>query len=575
MVRHPFRAAAVLAVIGAGFVLGLGSTRATANPIGSIDKGELDPRSAVREMVDELLQNGGHFVRPPTANVGVVNTHGVVSQGNHQVNDPTLDRVQSFPGGPPFIMATESETSVVSLGNDVVVGYNSTAGANFVDAAGDVSRILLDAYSVSHDGGNTWRSGFLPPEPGATFTFGDPSLASDRAGNIYYASLSFDANGNFGVQINESTDHGDTWSPGRVVVLDPGADKEWLAIGPDPRVRSRDDIYVTWTSFTATGSQLWLARSIDGGTTWTTKLLFAPTATGVMSSYIQFSNPTVDPSTGRLYVPFLHFSNIDSDFIKVLVSDDGGQHFHFLDFNVPGAPEPTGFPIVQPGTLEDCGQFGGLRLALVDGPAVSGSSTGFPRWVDSTRTVTQPAAAAANGRLFIAYNTSTDPTFGAGTGSEIRLLYSPDGGTTWAAPVTVAASTSSDPQHIHPSLAVDAGGKLHVIYYVQDSSGRLRVDGATGAVTGDHVTFEAPSHVSAGTFVMAPTNIPVSADTTLNFDSLPVSCYGIGEYASVAATISGGAVAAWGDDRNLWKEPSGALLSGVHSQADVFFDSAP
>jgi hypothetical protein len=564
----------MLALLAAALLLGIGSAPATADSVGSVDKGDLDPRSAVREMIDELIQNGFRVVRPTAGIVGVVNTSGVNAQGNRQVNDPRLDRIQTFAGSPPFELATESETSLVSLGKDLVVGYNSSAGTNFTDGAGDISQLLFSGFSVSHDGGSTWRSGFVPPLPGSVFTFGDPSLAADRAGNVYYTSITADAAFNFGLQINKSADHGDTWAPARFVVRDDGADKEWLAIGPDPAVPSRDNLYVTWTSFTDRGSELWLARSTDAGTTWTTKRLFAPRGTTLMSPYIQFSNPTVDASTGRLYIPFLHFSNIDADFIKVLVSDDGGDHFRFLNFNVPGAPEPTGFPVVTPGSLEDCGRFGGPRLALHAGSATIGGLFGLPRWVQTTRVITQPAAAAANGRLFIAFNSSTSPVFGAGTGSEIRLLYSPNGGASWAAPVTVAPSTASDVQHIHPAIALDPASNVHVIYYVQNASENLRVDGVTGTVTGDHVSFGPSSHVSVGTFDLTPSNITVSPDTTVNFDSVIVPCYDIGEYPSVAAT-SAGAIAAWGDSRNLWKEPDGALIAGTHSQADVFFDRAP
>jgi hypothetical protein len=46
----------------------------------------------------------------------------------------------------------------------------------------------------------------------------------------------------------KSTDNGSTFGSATVVV-DEGSDKDWLAIGPDPKDRDRDNIYVTWTSF--------------------------------------------------------------------------------------------------------------------------------------------------------------------------------------------------------------------------------------------------------------------------------------------------------------------------------------
>ena len=81
--------------------------------------------------------------------------------------------------------------------------------------------------------------------------------------------------------------------------------------------------------------QLMLARSIDGGATWASSVVFAPVDDGINSSFLTFSNPVVDASSGRLDIPFLHISDIDADNVRVLVSDDGGQTFQFLAFNVP------------------------------------------------------------------------------------------------------------------------------------------------------------------------------------------------------------------------------------------------
>jgi hypothetical protein len=53
----------------------------------------------------------------------------------------------------------------------------------------------------------------------------------------------------------------------------------------------------------------------------------------------------VDQITGNLYVPFLHFSNADQDFIQMLISDDAGDTFRFATFNIPGAPDATVMPV--------------------------------------------------------------------------------------------------------------------------------------------------------------------------------------------------------------------------------------
>ncbi len=264
---------------------------------------------------------------------------------NVQVNDPALDHIVTFDPAVvatrPFEFSTQSETSAVRDGKHVVVGYNSSAGTTvqFFPGFGlAFTRVLLSGFSTSHDGGRTWSSGFVPPvSEDAPFTFGDPALAIDRRGNVFYASLGTDAVGRGALIINKSTDHGSTFGTATVVALDDGSDKEWLAIGPDPTAPSRDNIYVTWTSFVKGASQLWLARSTDGGLTFSSRKLFAPVDDGNNSSFIQFSNPVVDLSTGRLYLPFLHFSNFDADNVRVLVSDDGGTS----TFPAPSTPSPS------------------------------------------------------------------------------------------------------------------------------------------------------------------------------------------------------------------------------------------
>ena len=164
---------------------------------------------------------------------------------------------------------------------------------------------------------------------------------------------------------------------------DDGSDKPWLTVGRDPVDRKRDNLYVTWTSFQEGRAELRFARSTDGGVTWSPqKRLFAPVDTGPegLSAFLQFANPTVDQSSGRLFIPFLHLSNFDTDFIKVLVSDDAGDTFTFLTFDVPGAPDTVGFPNVTPGTLSDCGATGGIRPVLSQGADLGGGRLGLPRF---------------------------------------------------------------------------------------------------------------------------------------------------------------------------------------------------
>jgi hypothetical protein len=511
---------------------------------------------------------------------------------NFQVNDAALDHITAFRPEDivtrPFEFSTQSETSLVAKGRHVVVGYNSSAGAvvELFPQGLFFTQLQFSGFSTSHDGGRTWTSGFVPPaDPASPFTFGDPSLALDRHGNVFYASLGTDAQGRTGLILNESTDHGDTWSAATVVVIDSGADKEWLAVGPDPTDGSRDNVYVTWTSFktSPSRSELWLARSVDGGSTFETRALFAPVDDGINSGFIQFSNPVVDRSTGRLYVPFLHFSNSDADNVRVLVSDDGGATFRFLAFDVPGAVDAFAFPNVTPGLLNDC-RGGGIRNALVQGADTglgrkildaSGNVVfQFPEFAQATRLVSQPSAAAASGGFAFAMNTNGSPFFGDDSqGSSIRVVLSRDGGNTWST-ATIAASTAADPQHVHPALSLaDNGSSGDVAFYVQQADGKLRVDAASLRFGGSGIRLAGvgPLSTTRGGFDLTPSNVPRTPTATTNYDRTVVSCYDIGEYMSVKGDQEGNTLAAWGDNRNSWTSPADSPAAGTHQQPDVFF----
>lgn len=505
------------------------------------------------------------------------------TSGNVQVNDPVLDHITTFNPAVvvtrPFEFATQSETSAVKDGRHVVVGYNSSAGAvvQFFKGLGlAFTQLKFSGFSTSHDGGRTWTSGFVPAVSDATapFTFGDPALAMDRRANIFYASLGTDANGNSAVIINKSTDHGSSFGTATVVALDDGSDKEWLAIGPDPKAPSRDNLYVTWTSFLANSSELWLARSTDGGLTFSSRQLFAPADDGTNSSFIQFSNPVVDASTGRLYIPFLHFSNGDADNVRVLVSDDGGVTFHFLAFNVAGAVDAFAFPNVTPGILNDC-KGGGVRNALVAGASQPGGRFGFPMFKQATRLISQPHAVAGRGKFAFVLNSSTSPFFGDPTaGSEINVVFSRDGGATFAPPFPVASSTAADPQHVHPAISLSGEGeKLTVSYYVQQADQRLRTDVATLKIDDGHLRLKKTSPLSSTAFDLTPSNIKRTATANTNFDRTVTTCYDIGEYQTLARSRGDdddGVFAAWGDNRRTWTSPPGSPAVGTHAQPDVF-----
>jgi hypothetical protein len=550
----------------------------------TVEKGgfALDITSIGRDNAEEA--QGGGFTAPDVSpalspgNVPSVQLRGA----NVQINDPGLDNIQTFPNRRPFVNYTQSETSAVAFGQNVVVGYNSSANQTFLSQPPSLIRTAwtISGFSTSNDGGKTWTSGFVPPSPGATFTFGDPSLGVDRAGNFYYATLGADPALNTTIQVNKSTDGGRTFGPPKVLDVSNGDDKEWLAVGPNPSDLTKDNLYVTWTNFRAngSGSDLRFGRSTDGGQTWTTKTIFTPGTNPdptFPTSFIQFSNPYVDPANGALYVPYLHFSNADSDFIQVMVSYDGGNTFSFLHFNIAGAPDSTLLPLVQPGELTDCGN-GGIRLTIHGTASVPGRF-GLTAYRDATRLTAQPAFAARNGILYLAWNTSDSPFFGdPASHSNIMFIRSNDGGQTWTTPLQVNPTSANDTQHVLPSLTLDNDPQsVHITYYTQHADGGVDLDMANSHDRGNTFPSSRTVRVTGVTSPLPPSNNVLSTApfTTTNYDRSIQPCYALGEYQSVESA-NGRLHVAWGDTRNTVQQPVNALdpLSGVtHQQTDVFY----
>jgi hypothetical protein len=583
-------------IAGAGFsialsVIPLASQSNDQSSPGHVRKSgiDLDVRSAGRQIADRIAESGVAVLEDefgPVPGVDVV-PQVQLRGANVQVNDAALDNVQVFPGFRPFIKFTQSETSIAAFGRNIVAGYNSSANQPLIPNPAGPGLVFLrrffSGFSTSNDGGQTWTSGFVPPVPGSIFTFGDPVVAADRHGNFYYSGLGADALGRFTIQVNKSTDGGRTWGGAVVVQQDNGGDKEWLAVGPDPSNKSRDNVYVTWTSFQATGAQLRFGRSTDGGATWASKTIFAPPADpnpDNPQNALQFSNTYVDPISGVLYVPFLHFSNSDADFIRILISEDAGETFSFATFNAPGAPNPTTLPVVQPGTLIDCGSpGGGVRLAIHTGPNVGGGRAGLPRYVRASRVLIQPAFAARNRVLYMAWTNSTSPVFGDLLGAaNILFTRSDDGGQTWTTPIQVNPPVPVNFRHVLPALSLDNDpNDVHVAYYTQHADGTVDVDLANSHDRGDSFPADRTVRVTAVPSTLAPTNIPIPTPTapfaTTNYDRLIAPCYSLGEYLSTSSD-NGSVHVLWGDLRNTVTHPVNALdpLSGqTHSQQDVVY----
>ena len=440
---------------------------------------------------------------------------------NVRVNDPAADSHQ-------VDQTTQSETSVAVSGSRVAVAYNDSQKTGlFLTAGSDLS-----GYSYSTDGGATFTDGGDLPNAPEFMNLGDPWLASDRAGNMYYSTLAIDGfSGNLDVAVARSTDGGKTWSD-PVPVTRPldvfyNGDKEAMAVGPDPSVASRDDIYVAYDDFSfdfnsgAFNIGLPVARSTDGGASW--QISYADRFDGnafVGCSFAQYigANPIV-ASNGTLYVSAEKISADDPDCTGAPVtfsewifkSTDGGKTFS------PGVKIADVTPSIPDGLL---------KL----GPA------------QYMRNLEFPTSAFLGNALYVAWND------GASGNSHIRIAKSTNAGQTWS----LSWATQGSNDELQPSLTGDSA--LHLLYYRRNNNNTLDVY-VSNSPNGQGF---APSRVTTQSFP--------GVDTVPQFD--PIIAFGyMGDYIG-SASDGTRQYFAWGDNRDvvtnfMWPQ-------GRHDP-DVFF----
>ena len=121
---------------------------------------------------------------------------------NVLVNNPALDTHE-------IDQTTQSETTIAVAGSHVAVGYNDSQQTGLaMTAASD-----LTGYSYSTNGGASFTDGGVLPNTREFVNFGDPWMASDRTGAMYYSTLALDFfNFNLDVVVAKSTNGGKTWS---------------------------------------------------------------------------------------------------------------------------------------------------------------------------------------------------------------------------------------------------------------------------------------------------------------------------------------------------------------------------
>lgn len=389
---------------------------------------------------------------------------------------PPEEELERDPGGIlvlPNVRSNDSPGSCFENGatnicaqNETALDINPTDHDNWVGGANDYSGpIILDGraqsscgFYSSQDAGQTWSAGLLPTQPGYTGG-GDPSIAFDRNGNVYYACLNFELIlpgfnvGDSALFVFRSTDGGQTFGAPTEVISGSGSldfhDKEFITTGD-----FTNNVYIAWMH----QGDIRFAGSNDGGASFASP---APADNvevndpenssnqGVVLATLGVANPEGGGDTDRIYASWL--GNPGAAISRILFdrSTNGGASFG-TDVVVEG--NVVQFPV----RTVDNGTQSGNRTSLMGefGPFRANS---FPS-MDVCRNPSSPHY----GHIYIVF---ADNRFGDG---DIFFKRSEDGGETW--PGTFTRRINDDAMgngrdQFFPWIDVDEDCKINVSFY--------------------------------------------------------------------------------------------------------------
>jgi hypothetical protein len=291
------------------------------------------------------------------------------------------------------------------------------------------------AVHLSTNAGWAWEKQCVPvPDIGPAS--GAPAVAYDASGDLLTAALVIDGDQGRNLRLTRTTDGGQSWSAWSPIVSTGRDEIENFRLHLDQQERSpfKNALYMSYTLTTQEpyGQQMQVARSTDGGATWSS----AGASPHLLGSHnMDFGNLAIGPN-GRLYLTYLTchaFGGCSGEpaKVKLVRSDDGGITWS-KPYHVADVQQPLG-----------CCRWGGLpdsRTSLSFDPGVAVDASSGPR----------------RGEVYVVTTTLADGKL------QVLLARSEDGGRHWtpAQPVSAAAG-----DQFMPTIAISPKGVLAVSWF--------------------------------------------------------------------------------------------------------------
>jgi len=536
--------------------------------LGMFARGDQSLRPGELTHPDAIANGRARVSRKTVSTAPASDAQAAAIPTNVRVNDPAEDTHE-------LDQTTQSETAMTVSGSHVAVGFNDSQTGLLALTSGDTIR----GSAFSDNGGASFTDGGALPNLPGFVNIGDPWMATDSAGAMYYANLALNEWGT-AIVVSRSDDFGHTWETPVAVSQPPGtlefSDKDALTAGVGPHGQG-SALYAAWDDFVFPAFGAGGGGGGGGGCPTPTDL---PTPSGTAGPAGGTATPSGTALGSASPSPTPCVTGGPFDGLAVSHSTDGGRTWQLSYADQISANDFCSFGAYT-GAQPVVGTSGVLYLVAekfeVSDPTCSGNpdvtftqrlftshdggvtfSKGvtvanvnlvpapFPLGAGSfMRDAEFPTITLHGGNIYVAWNDSGSPK----GGTQIRLARSTDGGSTWS----TSFVTSGADLRIQPSLTSDGAG-LHLFYYRINQNQKLD---AIAADSADGVTWQA-SRVNSVSF-------PGVIDDP-QFDPLIAFDY-MGDYiASVSA--GGHHYYAWGDNRDtvtdfLW--PRG------RNDPDVFF----